>query len=75
MRWMKGDLSRPVSSLRKKDDFKHLFADINNVKEHWRVQIQELQLACQVLDKDDFQERHLKRIKEIAYSFKTERKQ
>ncbi len=70
-----GDLSRPVSNLRKKDDFKHLFADINNVKEHWRVQIQELQLACQVLDKDGFQEQHLKRIKEIASSFKTEREQ
>ena len=68
----KGDLSRPVSCLRKKDEFKHLFADINNVKEHWRLQIQELQLACQELGEDRYQEQHLKRIKKIASSFKTE---
>ena len=68
----KGDLSRPVSRLRKKDEFKHLFADINNVKEHWRLQIQELQLACQELGEDRYQEQHLKRIKKIASSFKTE---
>ncbi len=70
-----GDLRCPVSSLRKKDEFKHLFADINNVKEHWRVQIQKLQLACHALDKDESQEQHLKRIKEIASSFKTEKEQ
>jgi methyl-accepting chemotaxis protein len=68
----KGDLSRPVSYLRKKDEFKPLFADINKVKEHWRLQIQELQLACRELDKDISQEQHLKRIKGIASSFKTE---
>ena len=68
----KGDLSRPVSCLRKKDEFKHLFADINNVKEHWRLQIQELQLACQELGEDRYQEQHLKRIRKIASSFKTE---
>ncbi len=44
-----GDLSRPVSLLRKKDEFKYLFADINTVKEHWRTQIRELRLACQEL--------------------------
>ncbi len=67
-----GDLSHPVSCLRKKDEFKHLFADINNVKECWRLQIQELQMACRELDEDRSQELHLKRIKEIASSFKTE---
>ncbi len=68
----KGDLSSPVSRLRKKDEFKHLFADINDVKERWRLQIQELQVACRELDEDRFQELHLKRIKEIASSFQTE---
>ncbi len=68
----KGDLSRPVSRLRKKDEFKHLFADINTVKEHWRTQIRELRLACQGLGENGSQEQHLKRIKEIASSFKTE---
>ncbi len=68
----KGDLSHPVSGLRKKDEFKHLFADINNVKENWRIQIQELKSACQELGEDRSQEQHLKRIKEIASSFKTE---
>ena len=50
-----------------------LFADINNVKERWRSQIQELQLACRELDEEISQE-HLKRIKEIASSFQTETK-
>lgn len=68
-----GDLRRPVSRLRKKDEFKHLFADINNVKECWRLQIQELQKACRELDEDRSQGPHLKRIKEIVSSFKTER--
>ncbi len=68
----RGDVSRPVSNLRKKDEFKHLFADINNVKEHWRQQIQELQLACRELGEDGAQEQHLKRIKKVASSFKTE---
>ncbi len=68
----KGDLSSPVSRLRKKDEFKHLFADINDVKERWRLQIQELQVACRELDEDISQELHLKRIKEIASSFQTE---
>ena len=67
-----GDLSHSVSRLRKKDDFKHLFADINNVKENWRLQIQELQMACRELDEDRSQELQLKRIREIAFSFKTE---
>ena len=68
----KGDLSHPVSCLRKKDEFKHLFADINTVKEHLRLQIQELQLLCRELGKNGTQEQHLKRIKKIASSFKTE---
>ena len=68
----KGDLSHPVSCLRKKDEFKHLFADINTVKEHLRLQIQELQLSCRELGKNGTQEQHLKRIKKIASSFKTE---
>jgi len=67
-----GDLSRPVSRLRRKDEFKHLFTDINNVKECWRLQIQELQSACRKLGEDRSQELHLNRIKEIASSFKTE---
>ncbi len=68
----KGDISRPVSNLRKKDEFKHLFADINEVNEYMRLQIKELQLACRKLGEDGTQEQHLKRIKEIASSFKTE---
>ncbi len=68
----KGDLSRPVSRLRKKDEFKHLFADINNVKEHWREKIQELQLACRELGENGSQEQRLKSIKEITSSFKTD---
>ena len=67
-----GDLSRPVSRLRRKDEFKHLFADINTVKEHWRIQIQDLRLACRELGENGSQEEHLKRIKEITSSFKTE---
>lgn len=70
-----GDLRRSVSLLRKKDEFKHLFADINNVKERWRLQIQELQMACRELDEDRSQELPLKRIKEIASSFQTEIKE
>jgi methyl-accepting chemotaxis protein len=70
-----GDLRRPVSCLRRKDEFKHLFADINNVKERWRLQIQELQMACRELDEDRSQNLHLKRIKEIASSFQTEIKE
>ncbi len=68
----KGDISRPVSRLRKKDEFKHLFADINIVKENWKKQIRELRSACQELGVDGSQEQHIKRIKEIASSFKTE---
>jgi len=68
----KGDLSHPVSRLRKKDEFKHLFADINTVKEHLRLQIQELQLSCRELGENGTQEQHLKRIKKIVSSFKTE---
>ncbi len=67
-----GDLRRSVIHLRKKDEFKHLYADINNVKECWRLQIQELQSACRELGEDRFQELPLNRIKEIASSFKTE---
>jgi methyl-accepting chemotaxis protein len=68
----RGDLSRPVSNLRKKDEFKHLFADINEVNEYLRLQIKELQLACREFGEDGTQEQHLKRIKKIASSFKTE---
>ncbi len=67
-----GDLRHPVGHLRKKDEFKHLFADINNVKECWRLQIRDLKLACRELGEDRSQELHLNRIKEIASSFKTE---
>ena len=42
------------------------------MKENWRKQIRELRLACRELDEDGSQEQHLKRIKEIASSFKTE---
>lgn len=66
-----GDISGPMSHLRGKDDFKQLFADINNVKEHWRTRIQELQLACQNIGEDKIQKQNLKRINDIAFSFKT----
>jgi len=65
-----GDLSWLVGDLRKKDEFKHLFADINKVKERWRLQVQDLQLTCRELGKNGSQEQHLKRIKEIVSLFK-----
>ncbi|GAX60397.1 site-specific recombinase, DNA invertase Pin homologs [Candidatus Scalindua japonica] len=67
-----GDLRSQVSRLRNKDEFKQLFVDIINVKESWRKQIQELQSVCRELDDEKYQELHFTRIKEIAYSFKTE---
>ncbi len=67
----KGDLSRPVSRLRKKDEFKHLFSDINNVKEYWRSQIEELQCICRELGEDGNQEKRLRRLSDIISSFKT----
>jgi methyl-accepting chemotaxis protein len=66
-----GDISSPESHLRGKDDFKQLFADINNVKKHWRTRIQELQFACQNIGEDKIQKQNLKRINDIAFSFKT----
>ncbi len=63
----KEDLSLTVSRLRKKDEFKHLFVDINTVKEHWRTQIRELRLACQELGENGSQEQHLKRIKKVDF--------
>ncbi len=66
-----GDISGPESRLRKKDEFKQLLSDINNVKEHWRTRIQELQLVCKDIDEDKIQKPNLKRINEIVSSFKT----
>ncbi|MFQ5688012.1 MAG: hypothetical protein ACE5GV_15300 [Candidatus Scalindua sp.] len=66
-----GDLSHPVSRLRKKDEFKRLFSDINNVKEYWRSQIEELQCTYREFGEDGNQEKHLKRLNEIISSFKT----
>ena len=65
-----GDLSHPTVRLRRKDEFKHLFTDISNVKEHWRSQIQELQWICRELSEDGNQEKHLKRLNEIISSFR-----
>ena len=67
----RGDLSRPTGRLRRKDEFKHLFSDISNVKEHWRSQIEELQWVCRELGEDGNQEKHLKRLNKIISSFKT----
>lgn len=67
----KGDLSRPTGSLRRKDEFKHLFADINNVNEYWRAQIEELKCICHEFGEDEDREKHLKRLNEIISSFKT----
>jgi methyl-accepting chemotaxis protein len=66
-----GDISGSMSHLREKDDFKQLFIDINNVKENWRTRIQELQLACQNIGEGETQKQNLKRINDIAFSFKT----
>ncbi len=68
---VQGDLSRPSGQLRRKDEFKHLFSDICNVKEYWRSQIEELQCICRELGEDGNQEKHLKRLNEITSSFKT----
>ena len=67
----RGDLSRPTVRLRRKDEFKHLFSDICDVKEYWGSQIEELQWICRELDEDGDQEKHLKRLNEIISSFKT----
>lgn len=66
-----GDLSSPVSSLRRKDEFKHLFTEIHKVKEYWRSQIQELQWLCQEPDGGGNQAKRLNRICEIVSTFKT----
>ncbi len=66
-----GDISGPESKLRRKDEFKHLLADINNVKEHWRTRIQELQLACQNIGEDNIQKQDLKQLNDIVSWFKT----
>ncbi len=66
-----GDISSPSSQPRKKDEFKMLFTDINNVKECWRTRIQELQSACQNIGEDKIQKQNLKRINDIVFSFKT----
>ncbi len=66
-----GDISISASQLRRKDEFKQLFSDINNVKERWRIRIQELQLVCKDIGKDEIQEQNLKRINDIVFSFKT----
>ncbi len=68
-----GDLSRPTSRLRRKDELKHLFSDINNVNEYWRSQIEELQCICREFGEDENQEKHLKRLNKIISSFKTKR--
>lgn len=68
---VRGDLSRPASRLRRKDEFKQLFSDINDVKEYWRSQVEELQCVCRELGKDGDQEKHLQRLNEIISSFKT----
>ena len=68
-----GDLSRPESRLRRKDEFKQLLTDINNVRVRWRSRIQELQMACRELGKDGIKKQNLNRISEIVSSFKTER--
>ncbi len=67
-----GDISGPSGRLRKKDEFRQLFEDINKVKECWRTQIQELQLVCQNIDEDNIQKDDFKRINDIVSSFKTE---
>ena len=67
---VQGDLSRPASRLRRKDEFKQLFSDINNVKEYWRSQIEDLQCICREFGEDGNQEKHLKRLNEIVSSFK-----
>ncbi len=67
----RGDLSCPSGRLRRKDEFKHLFSDISNVKEQWRLQIEELQYICRKLGEDGNQEKYLKRLNEIISSFKT----
>ncbi len=66
-----GDISGPESRLRKKDEFKQLLSDINNVKERWRTRMQELQLVCKDIGEDKIQKPNLKRINEIVSSFKT----
>ncbi len=70
-----GDISGPESKLRKKDEFKQLLSDINNVKEHWRTRIQELQLACKNIGEDNIQKQNLKQLNDIVSWFNTKTEQ
>jgi HAMP domain-containing protein len=67
-----GDLSSQIS-LRRRDAFKALADEINNLKQEWRLSIQELQQVCQQLDSvnQDKSDRNLKRLREILSRFKT----
>jgi len=67
----KYDLSGPSENTRRKDEFKSLLADLNNLKEQLRRPILELQTLCQEMDADTVQKQHVHRIHEIISQFKT----
>jgi len=67
----KYDLSGPPEHTRKKDEFKSLLADLNNLKEQLRRPILELQTLCQEMNADTIQKQHVHRIYEIISQFKT----
>lgn len=66
----KYDLSGPGECLRKRDDFKSLLYEVNNLKEQLRIPIQELQLLCQEMNDEEKQKQHVDRIREIVSQFK-----
>lgn len=68
----KGNLGIPFK-LREKDAFHHLAADINDLREHWRESIGELQEIYEKLDSGstDEQSQSLKRLAGIISGFKT----
>lgn len=67
-----GNLATPFN-LREKDAFHHLAADINDLREHWRGSIDELQEIYENLDSgsEEEQSESLKRLEGIISGFKT----
>jgi len=68
-----GNLSGQIQ-LRKKDEFKSLCQDINNLKTQWGLKIKELREICQELENGDekIEKKHLSRLNKILSTFKIE---
>ena len=68
-----GDLSVEIR-LRRKDDFKSLAENINNLKKRWRIQIKELKELGRRLETGDeeMQKKHWSQFSQMLASFKTD---